>query len=62
VVSSVLWEGETAPGGNPLVIEDFARAIREGRQPATDLEKALIIARITDAIYASAASGRAVEV
>ncbi len=62
VESRVVWEGDAAPGGNPLVIEDFARAIREGRPPATDLDKALIIARITDAIYASAASGCAVAV
>lgn len=62
VMTDVVWEGDSAPGGNPLVIEDFAGAIREGRQPATDLEKALVIARITDAIYASAASGRAVDV
>ncbi len=62
VVSTVIWESDSAPGGNPLVIEDFARAIREGRQPATDLDKALILAQITDAIYRSAASGGAVPI
>jgi len=62
VVSGAIWEGEEAPGGNPLVIEDFARAIREGRRPATGLEQALIVAEITDAIYASAACGEAADI
>jgi UDP-N-acetyl-2-amino-2-deoxyglucuronate dehydrogenase len=38
-------------------ITDFARSIRTGRAPMTPLNRALTIARITDAIYASVASG-----
>lgn len=40
-------------------VTDFARSIRTGNPPMTPLDRALVIARITDAIYASAAaSGR----
>ncbi len=45
---------------NPLT--DFAAAIRENRQPITGLEQALVVQQITDAIYASAESGTAVEI
>ena len=38
-------------------ILDFASAILENRPPKTTLEQALIISRITDAIYASAEKG-----
>ena len=41
-------------------LDDFALAIREGRRPHTGLEEALLVQRITDAIYASSASGEAV--
>ena len=41
-------------------LEDFSRAIREGRRPHTGLEEALLVQRISDAIYASSASGQAV--
>jgi hypothetical protein len=37
-------------------------AVREARDPLTSLENALVVQRITDAIYASAGSGRAVDV
>jgi predicted dehydrogenase len=43
-------------------ITDFASAIQEGRAPHTDLRRATVIQHITDAIYASAASGKAVEI
>lgn len=46
--------------GDPLT--DFAAAIREGRQPITGLEQALVVQQITDAIYASAESGSVVEI
>jgi predicted dehydrogenase len=63
VTSQVLWEGnDTGRGGSPLVIEDFALAIREHRPPATGLEQALVMMQITDAIYASARSGAAVAI
>lgn len=43
-------------------LSDFAAAIRENRQPSTSLEKALLIQKITDAIYTSAGTGIAVEI
>ncbi len=63
VESKVIYEGkDPSPSGNPLVIEDFALAIREGRPPATGFDRALIIAQIMDGIYASAASAGAVQI
>jgi len=43
-------------------ITDFARAIRSGNAPQTDMHRALTIQSVTDAIYTSAASGDAVRV
>jgi len=43
-------------------INDFAQAIRQGRAPQTDLSRALLIQNVTDAIYASSASGDAVTI
>ncbi len=63
VVTETLWEGSEDTGkihGGP--IRDFATAIREGRQPKTSLENALVVQQITDAIYASAERGQAVEI
>jgi len=63
VVSRVVWQGdEDWDGMHSGVDEDFVSAVREGRQPKTSLERALVVARITDAIYASAEQGRSVEV
>jgi len=63
VTSRTLWEGpDTGVSNNQLLIEDFATAVRERRLPATGLEQALVMMQITDAIYESARSGRAVEV
>jgi predicted dehydrogenase len=63
VVSRTLWEGECDWNVlHPLPLQDFAQAILEGRPPATSLERALVIQQITDAIYASAESGRAVDI
>lgn len=63
VISETLWEGDE-DGNIPTYapIQDFAAAIREGREPETTLEKALVVQKISDAIYASAASGRMVEI
>ncbi|MFQ6130512.1 MAG: Gfo/Idh/MocA family protein [Armatimonadota bacterium] len=61
VTSRTLWEGEeqsSKTSSGPVT--DFAAAIREKREPATSLERALVIAQITDAIYASAERGTAV--
>jgi predicted dehydrogenase len=61
VVSETLWqEGQPEPGGN--VLADFVRAISEGTRPKTDLERALVMQKITDAIYASTASGASVSI
>jgi predicted dehydrogenase len=62
VTSTVIFEGrDPDPCDNPCVIQDFAEAIRRQRSPATGLEQALVIARLSDAIYASAHARRAVE-
>ena len=61
VVSETVWEeGQGDPKDN--VVNDFVRAIREGGQPKTSLERALVMQKITDAIYASAESGASVAV
>lgn len=43
-------------------IDDFARAIQEGSAPQTNLERALLVQKITDAIYHSAESGEAIKI
>jgi len=61
--TATLWEGtetNSAPMRGPVT--DFACAIRFGRRPATGLERALVLQQLTDAIYASAATGAAVEI
>ena len=63
VVSQTIWEGEEGMG--PALngpVADFAEAVCEGREPATSLQRALVVQQITDAIYASAESGRAVQI
>ena len=63
VVTKTLWEGaEDLPPANNQLVQDFAKAIREGRQPMTNLEKALVVQQISDGIYASAERGTAVEI
>ncbi|MBI3948078.1 MAG: Gfo/Idh/MocA family oxidoreductase [Armatimonadetes bacterium] len=59
LVSERIWEGgqETR---QDQVLPDFLAAIQEGRPPRTSLERALIIQKITDAIYASSRSGASV--
>ncbi len=61
--STTLWEGaeDSAQVGVRLA-DDFATAIREHREPATSLERALVVQQITDAIYASAERGTSVEI
>ncbi len=55
VTSEVLWQSEAGrPASRNDPLQDFALAIREGRQPRTTLEQSLVVQRITDAIYASA--------
>ena len=55
-----IGEAPESQHGNPLA--DFAAGIREHRQPLTSLENALVVQKITDAIYASAETGNAVEI
>ena len=61
VSTRVLWEGEDDNAvvyGGP--VGDLCEAIREGREPATNLERALVMQKITDAIYESAETGESV--
>jgi predicted dehydrogenase len=63
VIPQILWQGEEdADQVHTSPVQDFAAAILESRPPMTTLEQALIIQQITDAVYASAVSGAAVEV
>ncbi len=63
--TKVLWESDDE-GDISLIHDgptlDFCAAIREGRQPNSPLEKAIMVQRITDAVYKSAATGEAVSV
>jgi predicted dehydrogenase len=60
-VSETLWqEGQAESSGD--VVSDFVRAIQAGGQPRTSLERALVMQKITDAIYASASSGAGIPV
>ncbi len=61
VASSVLWRGdEHWDFAHAQPIDDFARAIQSGAEPKTSLERALLVQRLTDAIYRSAAEGGSV--
>ena len=61
VVSSLVWEGaETWEMAHNGPAADLAEAIVQDRPPRTTLEQALVIQRLTDAIYASAETGQAV--
>jgi len=63
VVTRAFWEEADDWGRlHAGPIEDFAAAILEGRAPRTDLHRSMLVQRITDAIYASAASGKVVEI
>lgn len=61
VVTETVWEGaESYATIHSLPLDNFATAILEGLEPATSLERALHLQRLTDAIYASAEQGNAV--
>lgn len=63
IVSQIVWQDEEDTGRvHDGPVQDFCAAIREGRQPKTSLEQALIVQKISDAIYQSARSGQSVEV
>lgn len=61
LVTTTLYEGEGKRQANGPM-EDFVAAIREKRPLKTGLEQALVVQQITDAIYASAEQGTAVEI
>lgn len=60
--SRVIWEGDETPltSEHDGVVFDFVDAIREKRAPRTSLKDALLFARLADAFYASADSGKPV--
>ena len=61
--SQVLWEGDEDAGeGMRGPLRDLAEAIRDDREPSTSLERSLVIQKITDAVYHSAATGQAVQI
>lgn len=62
IVSEVIWE--EGQGGSPEggVLENFVHAVRENKEPKTSLERALVMQKITDAIYASTKTGEAVHI
>lgn len=63
VTPHILWQGSedwAAVHNGPVL--DFASAIRKNRLPKTSLEHALVVQKVTDAIYASAERGHAVEI
>jgi predicted dehydrogenase len=63
VKSRVVWEGdENWDSIHITLVPDFADAILQHRAPYTSLEQGMVIQQITDAIYASAESGRAVTI
>jgi predicted dehydrogenase len=63
ITTRTLWEGDEEWNGlHAGVLADFAQAVAEGRQPLTTLEKALVLQKITDAIYTSAARRRPVQI
>ena len=62
VITNILWQGTQNPSFDKVPVTDFAEAIRENRQPKTNLENALVVQQITDAIYASAEQGTIVEI
>ena len=62
--SRVLWEGDESQLTLDYdgVVFDFVESILQNRRPRTGLEEALLIARITDAVYAAADRGVPIEV
>ena len=63
VISKIIWQGdEPSESIHNAPQKDFAEAILGGRQPKTSLEQALVMQKITDAIYKSSEDGCAVEI
>ncbi len=57
ITKELFHDPESREDGHLVPVKDFIESIREGRRPATDLERSLLIARLTDGIFASAESG-----
>lgn len=63
VTSETLWRGQfSLNDGHVGVMSDFAHAILDHRAPSTTLENALVIQKVIDAIYQSAATTSAVAI
>lgn len=63
VAPRVIWQGDEDWGtAANAPMADFVEAVRTGRPPMTPLERALVVQQITDAIYRSAAAGKAVQI
>jgi len=62
VVSETIWEEGQGGGPEGGVLEDFVHAVSENKEPKTNLERALVMQKITDAIYASTETGKAVHI
>jgi len=62
IVSEVIWEEGQDSGPQGGVLEDFVYAIRHKKEPKTNLERALVMQKITDAIYASNRTGQAISI
>ncbi len=63
LTTEVVWEGDHDHANTMIApLLDFASGIRNGTQVATDLKRGLVMQKITDAIYKSAAEGRAVDI
>lgn len=61
IVERVLWEGDQDHGlVHAGVVDNFIAAVRGTETIKTDLHQAMIVQRITDGLYASAAEGRSV--
>jgi len=63
LLPETLWEGDCdGRARNMAMVRDFIEAVMERRQPQTSLERALVIQRISDAIYRSAESSMAISI
>jgi predicted dehydrogenase len=63
VHTSVLWQGdESDQTVHAGPVTDFATAIQTHQQPRTNLEHALVLQSIVDAVYESAATGQCVAI
>lgn len=62
VATRTIWETDKPEEVRKPMVADFAEAVAYGREPLTNLEKSLLIQKVTDAIYESAATGKAVAI